>query len=394
MKNRSGASPSLLDRQNRSVRKQAPNDSSTRQFLVGAIICAVFVIGSLLDGSTCRRRLPNEGEKPLPDSKKTELRREKAFEDDWRQRAAAVKIQALQQHEEGVRGLEKYAPKNAPVESEWFSKAERAEWMKDTTSMAHQQRNDFLKEQQLSEEEARQRLADEHQLKREQQEAASRRKSIADAAAAVAVKRRNDAAYERTLEETRIANAETKEMKLRNEREKAAKVEKTRNEEKSDKEMGAKGTQSTKPSLGSLRVAFPVGEFTTITSSGHATASDGTGTQSDCKIMVHLEKANGTYSTKAANITAAFTQGNARATSKAKRPVTFNCPNGWSIRRDNATFKTFGPRTKSGKLRKRATQAQWTLFNEGDHEVLTQTVTLDHSVGLLAGRNLPRWIAN
>merc|ERR1712034_289916 len=107
-----------------------------------------------------------------------------------------------------------------------------------------------------------------------------------------------------------------------------------------------------------------------------------------------------------ASITASFVQrGNQSRVRKAKFPVTFKCPNGWSIRRDNGCQDRSKPnfakylnasgevvRTQKGKLKMRANEATWTLFNKTGHTVLTELVKIDHSVHLLTGINLPHWI--
>merc|ERR1711964_582293 len=92
-------------------------------------------------------------------------------------------------------------------------------------------------------------------------------------------------------------------------------------------------------------------------------------------------EANGTYSTTTKMITSVM-RGSA-STIRAKRAVTFKCPDnkGWSIQRDNRTFR-----------KKSATKAQWTLKNK-DGDVLTNLVVLDPSADLLAGTNLPGWLA-
>merc|ERR1711964_510093 len=109
--------------------------------------------------------------------------------------------------------------------------------------------------------------------------------------------------------------------------------------------------------------------------------------------MGQLEEANGRYSTKATSITAEFIRGGTNQ--DAKRAVTFNCSNEWYIQRDNIGFETIG-KTKDRKLIMLATHARWTLFNKAGHKVLETNVMLDHSVGrhLLAGTNLPYWLAN
>merc|ERR1711964_668773 len=246
----------------------------------------------------------------------------------------------------------------------------------------------------------RQRHDDEQRRKKENQQMRSQQeRTTEEKLRALREKEERDAsAFDYTQRNTKIWNAQTKDMKLELARE-AAKAENIRNDEKRAEEMP---TQS-EPSRLSVRVAFPRGESTTITISGHETdESDGTRRRSDSTIEVDLEKANGPYSSRTPSITTRFLKGG--STRKAKTAVTFkpdpkqpNCPNGCYIRRDNITFTKYKnsdgkiAKNKKGKFIMRANNALWTLFIDG-HEVRTQTVTVDHSVDLLVGKNLPGWL--
>jgi len=302
----------------------------TRQFLIGAIICAVFVIGSLLGGSTGRRRLP-EGEM-------AKLRRETRDQEKRKQENCAAEVLEIQKDTKKYQvGHELRKATAFLEESKKVLAAQIAEgptpWA--PALMTPQQINDRLKANQASEKQARQRHDDEQRRKKEKQQMRSQQESTTEEQlrAIREKEERGKAIFEDTQELIKRSNAETKAMKLDLAREKAAKAEKIRNDEKRAEEMP---TQS-EPSRLSLKVAFSRKESTTITVSGHETdESDGTRTcrRSDSTIEVDLWKANGMYSTKTPSITTRFV----KDTRKAKTAVIFkpdskqpNCPNGWYI---------------------------------------------------------------